>query len=196
MHSALALLATPPVPALLRTLSDGTGTALDLERDTRAARPLQARLKRLRALGVVAVRRRARFPHALEYGLATPGRELLAIAGAVEAWLERTPQAPLRLDEATAGAAITALADCWATTVFHALAAEPLSLAELERAVGSLSYPALQRRLAALRAVGQVRPVEPRGKQRSAFALTRWAREGTGPIVAAARWDRMHRPLR
>ena len=77
--------------------------------------------------------------------------------------------------------------------MLRALAANPLSLTELDRVIASLSYPSLERRLAALRLAGQVEALAGNGRG-TPYAVTTWAREGVGPLTAAAHWERRYMP--
>jgi len=191
----LLLLAAPLNVAILRALAEGPKQQVDLrhETDTPAQTTLRAQLKRLEEVEALEKHRRNRFPGVLEYDLSAAGRDLLFVADTLERWLGRAPDAPLPLGGNAAKAAIKALAEGWSTTMLRALAANPLSLTELDRVIASLSYPSLERRLAALRLAGQVeaRPGDGRG---TPYAVTAWAREGVGPLAAAARWERCHMP--
>jgi DNA-binding HxlR family transcriptional regulator len=75
--------------------------------------------------------------------------------------------------------------------MLRALASGPLSLTELDGIIGSLSYPSMERRLAAMRLAGQLeaRPNHGRG---TPYAVTDWTREGMAPIIAAAHWEQRH----
>jgi DNA-binding HxlR family transcriptional regulator len=77
--------------------------------------------------------------------------------------------------------------------MLRALAAGPISLTELDRLIGSLSYPSLERRLGAMRLAGLVerRPGSGRG---TPYAVTSWLRQGMAPIAAAIRWERRDAP--
>lgn len=191
----LLLLSTPLVPPILRALSHGPRQLAELRSETGvpAQTTLRAQLKRLGGTGAIAKHRRDRFPGALEYELTPVGRGLFSVAEAATRWLERAPDGPLSPAESSGRAAIKALTEGWSTTMLRALAANSLSLTELDRVISSLSYPSLERRLAALRLAGQVEAQRGNGR-RTPYAVTRWTREGTGPLVAAARWERRHTP--
>jgi DNA-binding HxlR family transcriptional regulator len=192
----LALLAAPLNVAILRALAAGPKQQVELrhETGTPAQTTLRAQLKRLDQVKALEKRRRNRFPGVLEYELSAAGRELLFVADTIERWLGRAPEGPLQLGGNPAKAAIKALAEGWSTTMLRALAANPLSLTELDRVIASLSYPALERRLAALRLAGQVEARAGNGRG-TPYAVTGWAREGIGPLAAAARWERRHMPV-
>jgi DNA-binding HxlR family transcriptional regulator len=189
------LLAAPLNVPILRALAAGPKQQLELRHETGfpAQTTLRAQLKRLDEVGAIEKRRRNRFPGVLEYELSAAGRDLLLVADTTERWLQRAPDGPLPLGGNPAKAAIKALAAGWSTTMLRALAAGPLSLTELDRIIVSLSYPSLERRLAALRLAGQVEAQASNGRG-TPYAVSAWAREGVGPLTAAARWERRHMP--
>lgn len=192
----LVLLAAPLNVPILRALSEGPKQQLELrhETDLPAQTTLRAQLKRLDEVKAIEKRRRNRFPGVLEYELSAAGRDLLLVADTVERWLGRAPGGQLPLGGNAARAAVKALAAGWSTTMLRALAASPLSLTELDRIIVSLSYPSLERRLAALRLAGQVEAQASNGRRGTPYRVSAWAREGVGPLTAAARWERRHRP--
>jgi DNA-binding HxlR family transcriptional regulator len=187
----LALLATTLNVPILRAIGEGTQRQLALRHAVGmpAQTTLRARLRRLERIGAIEKQRHDHFPGALEYELTAAGRDLLVVADAVERWLEQAPGGPLYLGGTAAKAAVTALADGWSTTILRALATAPLSLTELDRIIPSLSYPSLERRLAALRLAGQVEAQVVRGRG-TPYSVTQWTREGVGPLTAAAHWER------
>jgi DNA-binding HxlR family transcriptional regulator len=191
----LTLLAVPLNVPILRALERGPKQQVELRGETGfpAQTSLRAQLKRLEAIDALEKHRRDRFPGVLQYELTAAGRSLLTIADAIERWLGRAPDGPLSLGDHGTRAAINALAEAWSTTMLRALAAGSMSLTELDRVIGSLSYPSLERRLAALRLAGQVRTLPSNGRG-TPYAVTDWAREGVGPLVAAARWERRYMP--
>jgi DNA-binding HxlR family transcriptional regulator len=187
------MLAAPLNVAILRALAEGPKQQVELRHETGAPAQttLRAQLKRLNQVGALEKRRRNRFPGVLEYELSAAGRDLLFVANTVQSWLGRAPDRPLLLGGSAAKAAIKALAEGWSTTMLRALAANPLSLTELDRVIAALSYPALERRLAALRLAGQVEAQAGNGRG-TPYAVTEWARHGVGPLTAATRWERRH----
>lgn len=189
------LLSTSLNVPILRALGEGPKQQVELRRETGspAQTTLRAQLKRLEGAGVVEKRRHNRFPGVLEYELTAAGRDLLFVADTIEHWLGQAPDGPLPLGENAGKAAVKALAEAWSTTMLRALAAGPRSLTELDRVIGALSYPSLERRLAALRLAGHVEARESGGRG-TPYALTAWARAGAGPLAAAARWERRHKP--
>jgi DNA-binding HxlR family transcriptional regulator len=192
---ALTLLASPLNGSVLATLADGSKRLVDLRRETGspAQTTLRAHLKELERAAAIEKRRRDRFPGVLEYELTTAGKELLFVVDAVERWLREAPDGPLEFGGNDGKAAVKALIEAWSSTMLRALAARPLSLTELDRIIGSLSYPSLERRLGAMRLTGQVEPCSGNGKG-TPYGPTAWLRRGIAPLAAAAQWERRHLP--
>jgi DNA-binding HxlR family transcriptional regulator len=142
-------------------------------------------------LGAVERSRGPGFPGSANYELARPGRELIGVASAVRAWLAMGPDGTMELGGATAKNALKALVDGWSTSMLRALAARPLSLTELDRLIADISYPSLERRLAALRLTGLVRRMPGKGGG-APHAVTDWLRRAVAPLVTAARWEGAH----
>jgi DNA-binding HxlR family transcriptional regulator len=191
----LVLLAMPLNCLILRALADAPKQQAELRGEVGSPpqTTLRAQLKKLTAVGTIAKHRRDPFPGVLDYELTAPGHSLLFVASVLERWLGEAPQGPLPLGDNAAKAAVKALAEGWSTTMLRALAAGPLSLTELDRIIGSLSYPSLERRLAALRLAGQVEARRGNGRG-TPYAVTDWLRQGVAPLAAAARWERCHLP--
>jgi len=131
--------------------------------------------------------------HASENGLTEMGRELLLVVFVLEAWLAEAPQGPIALGTEAAKGTVKALAGAWESTMLRAFAARPLSLTQLDRLIGPISYPALERRLSAMRATGLVESM-PNDDSGTPFALTAWGSRGVGSITAAARFEYLHMP--
>jgi DNA-binding HxlR family transcriptional regulator len=191
----LILLAAPLNVLILRALADGPGQQAELRRATGspAQTTLRAQLKKLVEIGAIDKHRRNRFPGVLEYELTREGRDLLFVADTLERWLERATDAPLSLESGAAKSATKALTDAWSSAMLRALAATPLSLTDLDGVIGSLSYPALERRLAAMRLAGLIETRSSNGRGRP-YGVTEWLRRGIAPLAAAARWERRHLP--
>jgi len=117
------------------------------------------------------------------------GREMLFVAFVAELWLQNAPAGPLPFDSDDGARAVTALVDGWSSTIVHALAAQPLTLRELERAVECLSRRALKRRLLTMQRAGQVE-ARPSDGEGAIYAATDWLRAGIAPIATAARLER------
>ena len=110
----------------------------------------------------------------------------------VEAWLAQAPQGSIALGSEPAKGAIRALVGAWGSTTLRALAAQPLSLTELSSAIPELSYPALERRLSAMRAARQVELGPDGGRGAKPYAVTEWTRQAVGPLAAAGRCECEH----
>lgn len=182
--------------AILRALEDGPKQQMDLRRaaGSPAQTTLRAHLKVLGEVGAIVKERRNRFPGVLEFELTEAGREMLAVADVVAGWLEAAPEEPLNLGTSAAKVAIKALAEGWSTTILRALAAGPRSLTELDRVIGALNYPSLERRLAAMRLTGQIKARPSRNGKDRPYAVTDWLRRGVAPLAAASRWERRNQP--
>jgi DNA-binding HxlR family transcriptional regulator len=187
------LLSTRLNVPILRTLTEGAKRQVELrkEADSPAQTTLRAQLRRLAEIGAIEKQRRNRFPGVLEYELTRTGRDLLFVVDTLDSWLALAPETPLQLGSNAARAAIKALAEGWSTTMLRALATGPLALTELDRVIPALSYPSLERRLAAMRLTGHVQACASNGPG-TPYAPTDWARRGIGPLAAAARWERRH----
>jgi DNA-binding HxlR family transcriptional regulator len=191
----LVLLAAPLNVRILRSLTDEPKQQAELQRECGlpAQTTLRAQLKRLAEIGAIEKHRRNRFPGVIDYELTPVGQNLLFVAAVLEHWLGQAPDGPLPLESGAAKAATKALVEGWSTTMIRTLASGPLSLTELNSVITSLSYPSLERRLSAMRVVGQVEASAGVGRGRP-YALTDWLRRATAPLAAAARWERRYLP--
>jgi DNA-binding HxlR family transcriptional regulator len=191
----LSLLATPLNCLILQTLSEGPKAQVTLRRETGlpAQTTIRAQLRKLFDAGTIVKGQRDRFPGTHAYELTDAGEELLFVASVLERWLAKSPEGRLTLRDNGAKAAVGGLAAGWSTALLRALAARPLTLTDLNSIIGSLNYPALQRRISAMRLAGQLEVVRSNGKG-NLNQITDWLREGVAPIVAAARWERRHLP--
>jgi DNA-binding transcriptional ArsR family regulator len=115
------------------------------------------------------------------------GEQALFVGFTLERWLRNCPDGPLQLGP-NAGDAIASLVCCWSATVTHALARQPLTLAELDRALDLLDYETVEEHVAAMERTGQVEAQPGDGETR--YAVTDWLREGIAPLGAAARLER------
>jgi DNA-binding HxlR family transcriptional regulator len=124
-------------------------------------------------------------PYTVENELTPVGLGVLSVAEIVEAWLARAPQGSIPLGSESAKGALRALIGGWGSTMLRALAARPLSLTELSSVINDHSYPALERRLSAMRAARQLelRPDGDRGAK--PYGVTEWTRQAVAPIAAA-----------
>jgi DNA-binding HxlR family transcriptional regulator len=191
----LELLVVPLNGLILKALDDGPMRLADLR--ARLGGPAQTTLRghlaKLTELGAVERRTLGEAPGSVENGLTEMGRELLLVTRVLEAWLAEAPQGPVPLGSEAAKGTVRALAGGWQSTMLRAFAARPLSLTQLDRLIGALSYPALERRLSGLRATGLVEPTEENGEG-NPYGISEWGRRGVGPISAAARFERRHLP--
>jgi DNA-binding HxlR family transcriptional regulator len=192
---ALSLLATPINVAVLEALADGPKALMDLRHAAGgpSQSTLRLRLRELTELGVLVRGRQEGFPRALDYELAAPGRDLLAVMRVVRAWLKQSPTGPIEIGTTPAKGMVKSLIEGWTSTVVRALAAKPLTLTELDRLISGLNYPSLERRLGTMHHCGQVEPLPSRGRG-TPYTVTRWLRRGMAPLAVAARWERLHAP--
>lgn len=192
--TVLSLIAGPLSVPILRAHIDGPLRLPDLrERIGGAAQTtLRGQVGSLRAIGALERRVHSGMPYTVENELTAVGKGVLAVATAVEAWLAQAPQGSIPLGSEPAKGAIRALVGAWGSTMLRALAERPLALTELSSAIPDLSYPALERRLSAMRAARQVELRLDGGRGAKPYAVTEWTRQGVGPLVAAGRCECEH----
>lgn len=189
---ALSLIGMPINAVALTRLDEGPQGLSDLQSATAApATTIRRHLRALADLGVVAKRRAGDFPGRTRYELTKGGEALVGVAASVSTWLAAAPAGPIALDAPSARTALKAFIDAWSTSMLRALAARPLALTELDRLIAGVSYPSLERRLAALRLAEQVRRLPSNGSG-APHVVTDWLRLGVGPIVMATRWERTY----
>jgi hypothetical protein len=75
--------------------------------------------------------------------------------------------------------------------MLRALAVRPFSLTALDNLISAYSYPALERRLAAMRLAGFVTPVQSNNGA-TPYAVADWLRLAIAPLLAAIRCERSH----
>lgn len=191
----LTLLGAPRNFLILQSLAEGTKGQLELRRDagSPAQSTLRGNLETLEKAGVIDKRRRETFPGTLEYDLTDPGRELLTVAVSLEGWLAQAPRGPIELGSEPARAAIKGLVEGWCAAVLTTLAEEPLSLTELDKRIGAISYPTLERCLDTMRLAEQL-DVGTRSPKGTPYSLTDWLRRGLSPLALGARWEHRHQP--
>jgi DNA-binding HxlR family transcriptional regulator len=192
--TALSLFSVPLNGLILRALADGPMRLTDLRREVGgpAQTTLRGNLANLVEIGALAKRGRDDKPNILENELTPLGEELLIVGNALEHWLARAPSGPIAFESAAAKAAIKALVGGWTSTILRALAARPLTLTELDRLIDGFTYPALERRLGAMRLARQIE-LFPNGEQRKRpYTVSRWLREAIGPLAIATRCERRH----
>ena len=192
--TVLSLIAGPLSVPILRAHLDGPLRLPELrERIGGAAQTtLRGQVGNLRGLGALERHVRGGMPYTVENELTEPGRCVLAVAEVIEAWLERAPQGEVVLGSEPAKGAIRALVGGWSSTMLRALAARPLSLTELSSVIGDHSYPALERRLGAMRAARQLELCPDEGRAAKPYCVTDWARQAVAPLVAAGRCECRH----
>jgi DNA-binding HxlR family transcriptional regulator len=187
------LLATSPNAIVLRALAAGPSNLSELQ--GRAGAPgstLRARLKELIDADAIVAHRSGGFRRgATEYELTRAGDDLLAVAGVLEAWLAESSDANRAFGGHAAKAAIGALSEGWSASLLRALAAKPLSVADLDSLIADFNYPSLERRVAAMRHAGLVEARAANGRE-TPYAVTAWLRRGVAPMLAAIRWERSH----
>lgn len=194
---ALSLLAAPLNGAILRALADGPLPSVELRRLTGAPpqTTLRAHLRELRARGAVDRRPEGAFPGGAAHELTPIGLDLLRVSELLQAWLSLIPAGTHPLEAQAAKAAVKTLVEAWATSMLPAFAAGPVTLTQLDRIIPGMNYPALERRLMAMRLAGQVKAV-PSGGRGTPYVLTGWGRRAAAPLTAAAWWENRHRRAR
>lgn len=189
----LLLLSVPFNVGVLKGLGEGPRSRADLRRELGhpPETTMRTQLRRLEQLGILEGRRQSGFPGPMELALGQPGTDLLRVAQGLEEWLARSPEGPLALGTLAAKSSIKALTDGWTTGMLRALAARPLSLTDLDRLIGDVTYPSLERRLVAMRGVGLLRSLAA-NPQGTPHVVTPWMRIGLIPLVACVRWESRH----
>ena len=192
--TVLSLIAGPLSVPILRAHLEGPLRLPDLrERIGGAAQTtLRGQVGNLRAIGALERHVRSGMPYTVENELTEVGRGVLGVATIVEGWLAQAPQGSIPLGSEPAKGAIRALVGAWGSTTLRALAARPLSLTELSSVIPDLSYPALERRLSAMRAARQVELRPEGGRGAKPYAVTEWTRQAVGPLTAAGRCECEH----
>lgn len=191
----LSLLSDPLDAQVIRVLGSGPLSLIEL-RQAVGLPPettLRKHLKGLTNLDLLVRTQPREFPAAVTYELSAAGFELCKVADLVEAWLATSPVGPLPLGRPMTKSAIKSLVDGWSTKMLRALAVRPLSLTELDRVLTGVNYPALERRVSAMRLAGQVKAAPGRTGS-TPYKVTRWLREAVGPLMAAADWEVRNTP--
>ncbi len=191
--TALSLLSVPLNVHVLTALSDEELALTDLSRAVGhpPATTMRSYLKALADLGAVERRQESGFPGTVTYSLTRPGERLLLAASTLQSWLSEAPDGPISLGDPAAKSAIKAFVEGWNATIVRVLAARPLALTELAKLITSISYPTLERRLAAMRRSGQLRARRDGAASRGTpYEATPWLRQAVAPLVAAVAWER------
>jgi hypothetical protein len=118
------------------------------------------------------------------------GEDLLVVGFILERWLGECPDGPLQLGP-EAGPALSALLGGWSSTAIHALAAKPLTAAQITEAIGVLSYDVVEDRLEEMLSAGLAEILDGDG-EKAHFGATEWLRKAIAPLAAAARQELRH----
>jgi DNA-binding HxlR family transcriptional regulator len=190
---ALMLLAAPLNVEILRHLEPGPRPLQDLRNETGLPPQSTMRLylRKLCEIGVVERRPRSEFPTTVDYEITDAGRALLEVGDSIHGWLQAAPEGPKELGTTAAKSSIKALVEGWSSHIIRVLAARPLSLTELNSLIPRVSYPSLERRLAAMRECGLVKVQRDAGRLRP-YQVTHWLRQAVVPITSAIAWERTH----
>lgn len=195
--TALSLLSTPLNVHVLKALEDEELSLAGLNRAVGhpPATTMRAYLKALTDLGVVERRQEVDFPGSVSYALTEAGHRLLFAAAVLEHWLESAPDGPIALGSPAAKSAVKTFVEGWNSALVRALAARPFALTELARLIPSISYPTLERRIAAMRRVGLLEGQRNgNGSRGTPYKATRWLRQAIAPLTAATAWERRWAP--
>lgn len=187
----LSLLAVPLNVHVLRTLGEQPTPLPELRRAVGhpPVTTMRSYLRTLTELGAVERHREEDFPGSISYTITKPGKKLLAVADVLQRWLDSAPEGPVELGGIASKSFIKALVDGWDVGLVRALAARPLSLTELDRLIPPVSYPALERRMTAMRQVGLLEPCPESNGRVTRCQVTRWLRHGAAPLSAAMGWE-------
>lgn len=191
--TALMLLATPLNVEILRGLQGGVRSLQELRKDLGLPpqSTMRLHLRSLGEIGVIERRSRHAFPTSVDYEITQMGRALLAVGDSVDAWLQTAPGGGKQLGTTGAKSSIKALVEGWSSHLIRVLAARPLSLTELNSLIPRISYPSLERRLAAMRDCGLVEMEQGTGRMKP-YKVTPWLRRGVAPVTAAMAWERSY----
>ena len=189
------LLAAPLNVEILHALEQGPLPLRDLRNEVGVPPQSTMRLylRTLTRLGAIERRSRSELPASTEYHITQLGRNLLRVENVVQAWLQAAPAGAKELGSTAAKSAIKALVEGWSSQIIQILAARPLSLTELNGLIPRISYPSLERRLAAMRECSMVEAQRGPGRLRP-YRVTHWLRQAVAPVTAAIAWERTHAP--
>jgi DNA-binding HxlR family transcriptional regulator len=178
---------------VLAALAEGPLRLAELRRKVGgpAQSTLRGNLDNLIGIGALEKRNGNGRANKADNALTPIGAELLSVADTLGAWLGRAPDGPLQPESEMGKATIKALVGGWDSTMLRALSVRPFSLTELDNLISAYSYPALERRLAAMRLVGFLGPARRNGGA-TPYAVTDWLRQAMGPLLAAIRCERRH----
>lgn len=117
------------------------------------------------------------------------GRRALFISFVAERWLQSAPHTSIDFESDEAEAVFDALVEGWSGALMHALAREPMTLHELDRAIDGIRRHDLRHRLLAMCRTGMVE-ARPDASESAIYAVTDWLRYAIAPLAAAARLER------
>ena len=193
---ALSLLSVPLNVHLLCALEEEERALANLSHTVGLppASTLRAYLRTLDSWGLVERRQEGAFPGAVSYALTEPGEKLVQTGDVLQRWLKTAPKGAMALGSPAAKRVVKALVDGWDVAIVRALAARPCTLTELDRLIPQVSYPALERRLTAMRKIGLIEGRRSGNGRGTPYEATAWLRESVAPVVAATAWERRHAP--
>jgi DNA-binding HxlR family transcriptional regulator len=189
----LSIFENPLNTKILRAHADGPLRLAELQEKVgwSAQTTIRAAVTGLCAIGALVKQSVGSTPYAVATLLSPAGEEMLFVADEVDAWLARCPEGPIAPDSEAAKGAVKALAGGWSSTLMRALANRPFTLTELDGLIPEVSYPSLERRIAWMRATGQIEPIESEGRG-IPYVVTDWLRHSIAPLCAAGRCERRH----
>lgn len=152
---------------------------------------LRGHLASLNEIGALGKRPVGKMPYAVENELRPMGHALLGVAEVLGRWLAEAPDGPVPLESGAATGTVKAFVDGWSSTIVRHLAAGPLSLTELDNRISSISYPALERRLASMRMAGLAETLQSEGPG-TPYTVTTWARRAIAPLGAAVECEQTY----
>ena len=194
MHSgerALSLLSLPLNVHILKALEDEERGLSELTQAVGLppATTMRSYLRSLVEVGALVRHREGGFPGGVSYALAPAGEDLLKVGEILQRWLGEAPDGPISLGSTASKSTIKALLDGWGANIVRALAARPLPLTKLDRLIPQISYPTLERRLAAMRLVGLVEGRREASGRGTPYSVTPWMRRAVATLAAAAAWE-------
>ena len=126
-----------------------------------------------------------------KYTLTPLGLDKARCLQALKRWLGERPGGPPP-PERLVRDALGPLLCGWSGTIVHALAPEPATLDELDRAVTPLDREELHEHIGRMARSGIAAVEAEAGSGPARYALTDWGRAAIGPIVAAVHYERRH----
>src|SRR3954470_1092684 len=183
--SGLSLLSVPLNVHLLWALEEDERSLADLSQAVGLppASTMRAYLRTLGDWGVVDRKRESTFPGSVGYALTESGEKLVQVGQALQRWLKGAPNGEMALGSPAAKSAVKALVDGWEVAIVRALAARPCTLTELDRLIPRTSYPTLERRLTAMRKVGQIEGRRDGNGRGTPYGVTKWLRHAITPLI-------------